>query len=890
MIGNTDDVNKAAKIYIEKGYYPIPIVGKSPAKHTTEEQEDGTSRKTSKGWEKLRLVEEDIDKIFNKKYLGISESTPLNISIVASKDNNLIDVDLDCQESRLLAPYFLPSTESIFGRKTSRDSHYLYYSKESKFKKYSFLIDPTDKKTETVLLEIRPLNGSRQTVFPPSLHKDTRELIKFSKHGNPSSYEYSKILLICDRLAVASLLAQYWEEGVRQELTLAITGTLLKLDWPEEEITSFIEAIILRFDDPKDKSTRLQGIKHTFKKFRNNKPVTGLTKLKELLPEQQYQKLKDWLGITQNEYPIIVRSNCLFYRRITSKGFSYEKITSFTMVALKSIHVPDEGEYIEVKINTETGREYNITFDPQSFDSGAKLKRTLSEKGGSRHTIYLGSDVHAQLIKGYLSLQSIEEVSGTSTSGFSIASNKIYFTTEEGSLTVDIETGKIRQDNSVAYINQTKTFCNLIHVPSPLNTQIKELLPQILDFNEPQIVQGILGWITATFFKSYFIKDKELGGFPILFLSGASSSGKSKTAQHIIYNIWGIDDPLKSFIEQKTFTVMKYMSCSENIPIVFDEAKLSRMNTQKQDIFSNLIRISYDNSEGSRGRKDQSMVHYRYCRPLVLCSETGITETAHKDRTVFLNFGVDNSQKHSKSFLSLRSTDLSILGRAILDKVLSTKPEEVEKKIKEVHNKIKEPYQDRPKVCLTTINFGLEIMSEILNKEISNSAIFNELKYHYYTDSEGADKGRKTSEVDKTLTSWCLMSKFSGEIAEARSYIHNSFLEKEVHYVISKGVLYLHIPSIFPLFRRWDRDYKHPGDMLDQATFITQIKNEPYFIETNKNKKFGKRPQRCLCLDIHKMISKGVDIYHPWIQDELSDKREEKNLGKKKKPETVMEK
>ncbi len=871
MINEKDDIVLAAKEYIEKGYYIIPINKKRPARFIKEEQEDGSIKKFSKGWEKAKIKLKDVEKIFSHEYLGLPKSVPINIGITSSK-NHLLDIDLDCTEARLLAPYYLPKTDCIFGRETSRDSHWLFSSKESEYTKYSYLVDPQDKRTDITLLEIRPLNGTaKQTVVPPSIHYPSNELIKYTKDkdGDPTEVDFDEIKESCDRLAVACLIASSLDSGIRQDLVIALAGTLSKLEWDKDDILKFIDPIIKIFDDKQDYRTRLQGIEKTINKNESGKQVTGIGKLKELLQDHVYQKIKLWLGITKTEFPIFELNNAIFFRRISAKGMSIERVTSFGIKPIKSIHVPEEGIYLDCKLNTESGREIDLTFPPESFDSASKFRRILS-RYGNEHTVYLGNDIQLQLIKEFLSMLNKDEVHGSSVSGFNkmkiAGEEKIFFITEDGSLTYNKEKKIVELSESVSFINNLTQDCKLVVVNTPYQDEIDLIKEHILSFNSPEIVQAVLGWSIACFFKDFFIKNHDLEGFPILFLSGSSGSGKSKTAKNIIHSIWGIESQLKSFIEQSNFTVVKYMGSSNNIPIVFDEAKLNRMSRFKKDVFSNLIRTAYDNSVANKGRQDQTMVNYKYSRPLVLCSETGLNESAHLDRTVFVNFSLLKSRSHSDSFQKISSKDLSILGRSLIDYILVSDQDEIKKDIIECYNNVPDIFEDRPKVCLTAISFGLKVLSDLLEIEIDPSPVFEKQSEHYYSDTP--IKGTRISEVDKTLTSWCLMSKFSGKNALAGSFIHDTYLEEDEHYKIKDGRLNLHIPSVFTLFRKWDKTYEHPGDMLDQKTFIQQVKEEPYFIDKSFPIKMGGRVQRCLVLDIHKIMKKGIELFHPWIEEE----------------------
>ncbi len=865
-------LEEAVKFYIDNGFYLLPVIGKNPAKFKIEKMSDGSSRRTSEGWQHLRTTEDNYKPIFDKKELGLTKDISLNVAVMGSKgQQTIVDIDLDCTESRVLAPHYLPKCNCIFGRKTAVDSHYVYLSDSSAEKmvytKFSIPLNDNEKgKKETDLLEIRPLDCTRYTVFPPSRHKNTGELIEFSVFEMPSQQDFSTIKQSCKNLAVASLMARYWDEGIRQDLTIALTGMLLKLGWKLEEVENFVKPILEEFDDPGDYRTRSNGMKQTAKKFNNGGNVIGFSRINELLPAEAIVKMKLWLDMSQRECPIVEVNNALYIKTVTQKGVSNKKLSTFSINLLKSINVKGKGEYLDAKIVTENKKEYLVKFTPKDFNL-KEFRAVLESQCKGRSAVFYGTDKDLQYIKTHLDMQSVEESLGFPIAGFQYVDDKMHFITKEGSL-VDKD-GEIVQDDSVVYAGNYNASCDLINVSDFDLGTIESVKYPLLNFNERHIVQGVLGWTISTFFKQFFISNNSIRSFPFLYLSGSAGSGKSRTAQDIIYRIWGVDEHLKSFNGQTDFTLMSHLSHTDNIPIVFDEVKLSRMTSRQANLFSNMIRIAYNNSEANRGHADQSMSTYCYYRPFAICSESGLSETAHKERCIFLTLGSEMSKKYTEYFKALQKENLSLIGKTLVDYILQTPPDVIQNKLAESLEDIPAPFRDRPAVSLLSVTFGIRMLEEVFGVTLGTKEITAELADYFYS----SDEGSKLSEIDKTLSSWCLMSKYSGEIEESKSYIYNPHLESGVHYQSKDGILKLHVPGIFPLFRKWDRDHQHLGDLLDKGTFNSQIKNEPYFID-NKPTLIGSRVQRCVILDIKKMVEKGVEIFHPWIEDELSQRRE----------------
>lgn len=110
----------------------------------------------------------------------------------------LVDIDLDCEEARALAPRFLPPS-TCFGRASSVRSHYLYIARGAKTIQFR---DPSPGGKAT-LLELRSTGA--QTVLPGSTH-ETGETIEWAENVAPVEIDESDLALRCARLAVACLL------------------------------------------------------------------------------------------------------------------------------------------------------------------------------------------------------------------------------------------------------------------------------------------------------------------------------------------------------------------------------------------------------------------------------------------------------------------------------------------------------------------------------------------------------------------------------------------------------------------------------------------------------------------------------------------------------------
>ena len=273
-----------AQLYLAAGYCPIPV-----------KQKDKEPVDTA--WQKLRLTEEDLPCRFKRNH---------NVSVVLGEPSaGLIDVDLDNANALKLAPYFLPETDFKFGRGSKPDSHRVYQvSAPRKTKQF---------KAGGMIVEVRATGG--HTVFPGSVHKDTKEKIEFSSpigDDLPVPRQTTRDILdvAATKIAMGSILLDHWAEGIRHDLSLAMAGFLAKNDWTEDEVVHFIETICEVTDDD-EASDRISCVRTTFTNHRNGQAVKGWTALVDCIGREAAGHIEKFLGRNSagNRHPRAANSN-----------------------------------------------------------------------------------------------------------------------------------------------------------------------------------------------------------------------------------------------------------------------------------------------------------------------------------------------------------------------------------------------------------------------------------------------------------------------------------------------------------------------------------------------------------------------------------------------------
>ena len=173
------DCRQAATLYLERGVLPIPL-------HARDKKPIGED------WPERRPTAADLDALFPPPQTR-------NVGLLLGKPSGLIDVDLDCAEATASAPFFLPPTGWISGRRSSPRSHHWYRCD-----------DPPDKASEAfrdmdraMLVELRSTGG--QTMAPPSIH-DEGERVEWHDFTEPARVAAADLRPAVARIAAAALL------------------------------------------------------------------------------------------------------------------------------------------------------------------------------------------------------------------------------------------------------------------------------------------------------------------------------------------------------------------------------------------------------------------------------------------------------------------------------------------------------------------------------------------------------------------------------------------------------------------------------------------------------------------------------------------------------------
>jgi putative DNA primase/helicase len=213
--------------------------------------------------------------------------------VLGDASAGLVDIDLDCDLARRLAPYLLPPTGWVFGRASAPRSHYLYRVNGDSGRGRKF--DVGRKK----FAEYRA-NG-QMTVFPPSIH-ESGEPIEFEVSGEIGTSTQARLHESLLLMAICAVVIPHYVKGKRNDIVLALSGTLLSRSRSEQEVRQLVEALCDISGDL-EKSSRLEAVRTTSARNSNDQPFTQSRHLAGLIGEDAMDELRIYLAIEKVDPP-----------------------------------------------------------------------------------------------------------------------------------------------------------------------------------------------------------------------------------------------------------------------------------------------------------------------------------------------------------------------------------------------------------------------------------------------------------------------------------------------------------------------------------------------------------------------------------------------------------
>lgn len=438
-----------------------------------------------------------------------------------------------------------------------------------------------------------------------------------------------------------------------------------------------------------------------------NKDVTdwlesGNTKEDLLKAFSKSLDFKDQNQLQQNETGI-------YKFEYDKKNERYVKIyiTNFNLLAAKSIKcIDDEVEGLELILKTNENKQIKRKGYVTILDDLKTFKNFLN----SIELAFLGKSEDLIKLKQWISKYYInEEYELLDGSGFVEKNNKLLFTTSKGSFNDKIYNNVKCSDRS---------FDNIIDIMPINKEEMIKVMDNLFDFTTKARACCIVGTIVnnLAIMQAIQLKIK----FHHLLVVGESGSGKSTILDNVIAPILNYPiTNIKSIGLITPFALVKELSVG-NYPVIFEEFKPSKFDSNKINKISDTLRNLYDRTTVSRGDKTLLSKNFQLKRPLIMAGEESYSdnETALIERSCIIYLSkYERTDKNAEAMLNLINDEelLNKLGKSLINIILNLELEEYKQIRDNVSNKI-DKLNNRPLNTAINICTGMEILNKLLEK------------------------------------------------------------------------------------------------------------------------------------------------------------------------------
>lgn len=554
-------------------------------------------------------------------------------------------------------------------------------------------------------------------------------------------------------------------------------------------------------------------------------------------------------------------------------------LTNFVLVPKRRVNV-DGYVITEAQIQMCNGlanskfRPQTINLGPSQWSTKTTFKRLLGPEGAA----YVGSDDDLSEIKALLAYMDCPQCEGESKLGIHYRDDKVVFVASDKSFTATEEI-----DDLVHWSDENiRVAYEAGKIMPATQMEIQDITNLLLTFNAPDIVAVVLSWIASVPFRARISRalPQLRHQFPLLLLWGERGAGKTKTAEVIIQPFFGDFEGPRKIDEATKYTLMINAHSTNLIPTVYDEFKPVRMTPKQINEVSTFCHSSYNALIGERGYSnggERGTSAYTYTAPVVLLGEQTVTEPSLKERLMEVSFTKDKRAGFDdiEAFLT---RNLAGFGFRYIRWTLGLTDGEIADAWKQEFENITSSIKDRPRQNLATMAMGLRFFQRFaaaqggidISEQVHEFIIVMEETQRIAIMGDGT---RPKTDVDLIIEGLSAMAAMGGEWAKE----HQDYKVDD-----KKELLYLRLQTFYAKFKKWSKDYSFDAQALDQNSFQTRLKDQPYFIKRqstwfgSNHGAHGQTSVKAWCLDIGVMLDFGLDLTGFGI--EQAEKQQGENL------------
>ncbi len=307
--------------------------------------------------------------------------------------------------------------------------------------------------------------------------------------------------------------------------------------------------------------------------------------------------------------------------------------------------------------------------------------------------------------------------------------NKSYYTTKTGIVKFKNVYERIPSGESELQFNPAEKsgMSNIRYNLHKGTKDTSQAIDLFLKLNNRKTTQSMLGWFTASLFKSFLREEGIDLRFPMLVVGGSANAGKT-TIMARLFSLFGIEDLSSSSLAgtKTDFVLTKALSLSETMPIFIKEFRANAASNAK---ISELLRGAYDESSTARrGTSSQNVNEYVLNRPVAIDGQDTFEEIALTGRSVTVFVKAEERTPHAlDNFDTFRAENKSFMYHFIahvLDDINENRPQTIqfiEDCAREVYVTLQEHNLDARSVAnLGVMWFGIKYLYDFADYKLPN--------------------------------------------------------------------------------------------------------------------------------------------------------------------------
>lgn len=704
---------------------------------------------------------------------------------------------------------------------------------------YKVLIDNLEKLDIATTLEIVKKPGSKPLPFIKSqpnalLHSwfnSTKKLVDLVGTSEPVPVE---VIKAADTPECVRKLAQ--NKSVKHQvnsnlLAMQAISYGIARGWTIEQILSYNSTFITNYKSTQYKTPaafedHFRGL-YDYARERPDKFKFGCKMMLSCVSDIDCNSCSVKIGEAKQSFGSVYVKDGSYWIIPENPDFPHKQLTNFIVRWDYKIK-KSNGQIVNIYSVINDYETNVIEVDRTAFDN----KQTVTRLCGS-YQAYFGGDKEVPMLKlAVAHLNNPRDRREVGYTGLVWEEEEWHFVTKEGSLSLGGTIDLIRSVVGISLANDTRLNFESIE-PTPAD--IIKVINTMISINMPTISMPVMAWFFNCFFNPHTQFTNETS--PSLFVTGLHGSGKTQTMIQF-HRLFAPSKPgFPSISATTAFSMNKYASGTNLMPLIFDEfkpsANASRNNEEGQ--VSQAIRSSYNKAFESRGTQSRDVDQTPFYAPLAIIGEQQLNEGAIADRIILVQMDKSlHDEMNTTALEELKTLAVEKVGAHFLEYVMRISPKEYTESVlridKELAINMPDIFDSRPRRNIANLCAALDFVQQYVLIYTGDERLVDTLQQcmDIYVTSFKHDFASISNELRRLDDIGAILFQLNDIADLSDTSLGDLVLMPNRHYKIIKNILYLDVMACYKLVSVYTRKYNIHLYITDRSSFIAQLSHKSY--------------------------------------------------------------